>query len=169
MFSGSWWVCLPKSWSLGTIIRSIWDMSLCSKIKEHEAISIIFFTLVALCMKLNDEFMCLTDSPISNAKLWRQYMQEGRQKVEATGSWRYHNTLWKKMVRIALPNKLTASYVRFLAESPHFFNSNSGTQLHTVNYWITEAYLVLKHWWVVYAILLLCWSTACFNTLLGHT
>ena len=34
---------------------------------------------------------------------------------------------------------------------------------------ITELYPVLIHWWVVYATLLLCWKTACFNTLLSFT
>ena len=28
----------------------------------------IFFTFVAICLKLNDEFVCLTASPILNAK-----------------------------------------------------------------------------------------------------
>ena len=36
-------------------------------------------------------------------------------------------------------------------------------------YCITEVYPVLIHWWVVYAILLLCWSTAFFITLLSFT
>ena len=38
-------------------------------------------------------------------------------------------------------------------------------------YCITETYPVLTHWWVVvvYAILLLCWKTACFITLLSFT
>ena len=34
---------------------------------------------------------------------------------------------------------------------------------------ITVVYPVLIHWWVVDAILLLCWSTACFITLLSFT
>ena len=33
----------------------------------------------------------------------------------------------------------------------------------------SEVYPVLIHWWVVYAILLLCWSTACFIRLLSFT
>ena len=36
-------------------------------------------------------------------------------------------------------------------------------------YCITEVHPFLIHWWVVYAILLLCWSTACFITLLSFT
>ena len=36
-------------------------------------------------------------------------------------------------------------------------------------YCITEAYPVLKHWWVVDAILIFCWKTACFITLLSFT
>ena len=34
---------------------------------------------------------------------------------------------------------------------------------------IIELYPVLIHWWVVYAILLQCWKTACFITLLSFT
>ena len=67
------------------------------KIKEHEAISTIFFTLVAFCLKLNDELMFLTTSLNLNAKYCRQHMQEGRRTVEGTGSTRYHNTLWNKI------------------------------------------------------------------------
>ena len=36
-------------------------------------------------------------------------------------------------------------------------------------YCITEVYPVLIHWWVVYAILLLCWGRAWFITLLSFT
>ena len=46
---------------------------------------------------------------------------------------------------------------------------DSHTQIQTLYYCITEAYPVLIHWWVVDAILLLCWSTACFTTLLSFT
>ena len=46
---------------------------------------------------------------------------------------------------------------------------DSDTQIQTLYYCITEAYPFLIHWWVVYAILLLCWSTAYFITLLSFT
>ena len=46
---------------------------------------------------------------------------------------------------------------------------DSHTQIQTLYYCITEAYPVLRHWWVVDAILLLRWSTACFITLLSFT
>ena len=52
----------------------------------------VFFTLVAICLKVIDKFMCLTGSVNLNAKQYRQYMQERRRKVEATGSARYQNT-----------------------------------------------------------------------------
>ena len=41
--------------------------------------------------------MCLTASPNLNAKYCRDYMQEGGRKFEATGSTRYHITLWNKV------------------------------------------------------------------------
>ena len=43
-------------------------MSLSLKIKEHGVISITFVTLVALCLRLNYELMCLTASFNLNAK-----------------------------------------------------------------------------------------------------
>ena len=44
---------------------------------------------------------------------------------------------------------------------------DSDTQIQTLYYCITEVYPVLIHWWVVCAILLICWSTTCFITLLS--
>ena len=41
--------------------------------------------------------------------------------------------------------------------------------MQTKYYYITEVYRILIHWFVVYAILLFCWSTACFITLLSYT
>ena len=67
------------------------------KIKENEAISTIFLNLVAICLKLNDELKCFTASLSLNAKYCRVYMQDGGQKVEATVSTRFHNTLWNKI------------------------------------------------------------------------
>ena len=46
---------------------------------------------------------------------------------------------------------------------------DSHTQIQTLYYCFTEAYPVSIHWWVVDAILLLCWNTACFITLLSFT
>ena len=49
-------------------------------------------------------------------------------KIEATGSTRYHNTLWKKKsVRIAPPDTLTDSYTRFLPEAQPYLNSMTRT------------------------------------------
>ena len=42
--------------------------------------SIYFFALVAKCLKLNDEFTCLTASPNLNAKERWDYLQEGGRK-----------------------------------------------------------------------------------------
>ena len=56
----------------------------------------IFFTLVAICLKLNDEIMCLTASPKLIVKQCQDYMQKGGRKVETAGSTRYHITIWNK-------------------------------------------------------------------------
>ena len=78
-------------------------------------------------------------------------------KIEATGSARFHNTLWKK-----IGSNRTSYYIDGLihsvsAGSPtlsHF--DDSDTQIQTLYYYITEAYPVLIEWCVAYAILLLC-------------
>ena len=57
----------------------------------------ILFTLIAICLTLHDEIMCLAASPNLNTKNCREDMQEGGKKVEATGSTRYHITLWNKV------------------------------------------------------------------------
>ena len=46
---------------------------------------------------------------------------------------------------------------------------DSDAQIQTLYYCITEAHPVFIHWWVVDAILLLCWSIARFITLLTFT
>ena len=57
----------------------------------------VFFTLVAICLKLNDALMCLTASPNLNVQQCGEYMQEGQRKIEATGSSLFHILLWNKM------------------------------------------------------------------------
>ena len=103
-----------------------------------------------------------------SGKKRRQYMQESRREVEATGSTRYHKTL---LVRIDLESHLLWQWwtqKKGLTESPTLSHFNaSDTQVHTFHYYITKVYPVLIHWWVVYAILLFCWSTCCPITLLS--
>ena len=78
-------------------------------------------------------------------------------KIEATGSTRFHNTLWKKIY-----SDRTSQYIDGLIHSgsngnptlSHF--DDSDTQIQFLYYCITEAYPVLIHWWVVDSILLLC-------------
>ena len=99
VFPGFLWICILKLWSLRTskhtkcLRQESWfeNQGAWSHIKQ-------FLTLIALCSKLNDEFMCLTASLNLNVKYCPQYVQEGRWKVkiEATGSTRYHITLLNK-------------------------------------------------------------------------
>ena len=83
-------------------------------------------------------------------------------KLEATGFTRFHNTLWKKSVRVAPPNTVTNSYTRFLPEPQPYLNLMTQTPKYKPYNITLPKYTVLIHWWVVYAILLLCWSTPCF-------
>ena len=74
-----------------------------------------------------------------------------------------------KLVRIAPLNTLTDS-ISVFAESQtvsHFCDSD--TQMQTIYFYITEVYLALIHWWVVYAIFLLFWKSACFIILSSYT
>ena len=74
-----------------------------------------------------------------------------------------------KSIRIAPHSTLTDSCTH-LAKIPTVSQFNdSDTQIQTISSYTIEAYPVLIHWWVADAILLLCWSTACFVTLLSFT
>ena len=99
-------------------------------------------------------------------------MREGRQKVkvEATGSTRYHITLWKR-IGFDRTSFYTDELIHsvFPESSTLFQFKDSDTQIQTIYYYITEKKPVLKHWWVVYALFLLCLSTACFITLSNYT
>ena len=98
------------------------------------------FFLVAIHLKLNDELMCFTASNL-NAKCSREYMQEGERKVEATGSTRFHNTLWKK-----IGSDRTSYYFYglihsvFAERSTVFQFYDSDIQIQTIYYYITEVY-----------------------------
>ena len=97
-------------------------------------------------------------------------MQEGRRKVEGIGSVCYHITLWKKIGSDSTFWNIEGLVQSVFAKSPNITKFNhSDTQMQTLYYYITEVYPVLKHWWVVYAILLLCWSTACVTNMLSYT
>ena len=74
-----------------------------------------------------------------------------------------------KSARIARRNTLTDSYIRFLLKTQPFLTFVTRTPKSN-SYIITfPKYTVLIHWWIVYANLLLCWSTPCFITLLSET
>ena len=53
--------------------------------------------MVAICLEPNVELLCFAASPNLNAKESREFMQEGGQEVEATGSTRFHNALWNNI------------------------------------------------------------------------
>ena len=74
-----------------------------------------------------------------------------------------------KSARMAHSSTMTDSYTRFLLKTQSFLNFVTWTP-KTFTWIITlPKYTVLKHWWIVYANLLLCWSTPCFITLLSET
>ena len=102
-------------------------------------------------------------------KMRKLYARRWR-KVEATGSTRHHITLWKKVGSDRTSWYIDGLIHSVFAGSPTLSQfDDSDTQIQTLSYCITEVYPVLIHWWVVYAILLLCWSPASFITLLSFT
>ena len=75
----------------------------------------------------------------------------------------------KKWAQNATSNTLTNPYIRFLQKTQTYLNFMTRTPKSKPCIVTLQKYTVLIHWWVVYAILLLCWSTTCFITLLSWT
>ena len=84
--------------------------------------------------------------------------------------------VWKSKNMMSYRSNIFALVAKFLKLSDEFACLTASPNLNTKfcrdymqeigrKYCITEVYLVLIYWWVVYAILLLCWSTASFITL----
>ena len=70
---------------------------------------------------------------------------------------------------IAPPNTLTDPYTCFLPKLwPYltFMTPTSKSKPYIIK---LPKYTVLINWWIVYAILILCWNTPCFITLWGFT
>ena len=128
------------------------------KIKEHQAISAnFFFTLLALCIKLNDELMCLTASLNLNVKQFPECMQEGGWKLRRLVLHAFIIHCGKKICSDCSSQYIEGLIHSVSNESPTLSQIyDSDTQILILYSCITEAYPVLKHWWVVYAILLLC-------------
>ena len=129
----------------------------------------IFFTLVAIWLKLNDELMCITASPNLNAKKWKSVCRNVGEKLRRPILHAFIIYCVTKLVRIAPPNTLTDSYTEFLPRTQPYLNFKTRTP-NSKPYIITlPKHAVLIHWWVVYIILLLCWFTPCFITLLSSS
>ena len=75
----------------------------------------------------------------------------------------------RESVRIAPPNTLTESYTQFLQKAQWYLSFMTRTPKSKPYLLSLPKYTVLIHWWVVYAILLLCWSTPCFIILFSYT
>ena len=111
------------------------------EIKDYEAISTNFFTLVEICLRLNDEIMCPTALFNLNAKKSRVYVQEGGQKVEATGSTRFHKTWWNK-----IGSHRTSQYIDGLIHSVFVKNptlsqfTDSDARIQTTFYYLADVY-----------------------------
>ena len=87
-----------------------------------------------------------------------------------TGCTRYHNALANKISSDCTSEYIDGFIHSVFAESLNLSQvKDSGTQIHTIRYYIAEIYLVLIHWWGLYAILLLCWGTRCLITWLSYT
>ena len=70
---------------------------------------------------------------------------------------------------MAPPNALTDSNTWFLPKAQLYLISMTRTPKSKPYVTTLPKNNLSKHWWVVYATLLLCLSTACFITLLSYT
>ena len=88
-------------------------------------------------------------------------------------------TVWLTRSHNALVNKISSDCTSWYTDDPMhsvFAESknlsqvkDSNNQIHTIQSYIAERYLVLIHSWRVYPILLLCWDTRCLITILSYT
>ena len=74
-----------------------------------------------------------------------------------------------KSAQMAHSSTLTGSYTRFLLKTQSFLKFLTRTPKTFTSIFTLSKYTVLIYWWIVYANLLLCWSTPCFITLLSAT
>ena len=74
-----------------------------------------------------------------------------------------------KSARIATPNTLTDSYTQLLPTTDPYLIFMTRTSKSKPSIITLTKYTVSVHWRVVYAILLFCWSAACFITLFSFT
>ena len=83
-------------------------------------------------------------------------MRKHGRKIEATGFTRFIKPCGRKSARIAPPNTLTEAYTQLLPKAQPYLNfltRKSKSKPHIIT---LLKYTVLIHWWVVYAILLVC-------------
>ena len=78
-------------------------------------------------------------------------------KSTRSGSTRYHDALPYKISSDCTSLDIDGLKHSVFAESLNVSQvRDSGTQIHTIQYYIAEIYPVSRHWWGLYAILLLC-------------
>ena len=83
-------------------------------------------------------------------------MQEGGRKLKRPVPHAFIIHCGKTSVRIAPPNTLTDSYTRFLPKTQPYLYLLTQTPKSKPYIITLPKYTLLIHWWVVYAILLLC-------------
>ena len=72
-------------------------------------------------------------------------------------------------VRVASPSTLNDTYTQFLWKTQPYLNFVTRTPKSKPYNITLPKFMVLFYWWVVYVILLFCWSTPCFIQLLSYT
>ena len=95
--------------------------------------------------------LILKYTTFSASSLFHRFLLSAR-----SGSKCYYINCRTQSARIAHHNTITVLYTLctpFLPKAQTYLNS--GTQIHTMHYYIAGIYPVLMHWWGVYAILLL--------------
>ena len=145
MFSGFFWVCLHKFWKLSTSKHTKWlrQESQFENQWTSSHINQFCFTLVAICIKLKDELLCLTESPNLNTKKWRECMQEV--------GWKLSNPISTRWLAHPNPNSLLLQYrsipcLNTLVGSGHYLITLLKYRLF---HYIVELYPTFLHCWAI--------------------
>ena len=191
---------ISKSWQIHCIVRlslgwstQIWEVKykqaykmigtgvLVWKSKNIKPYQPTFFTLVTICIKLDDELMCFTESLNLNAKWCWECLQEG--------GWKLSNPISIRWLGHPNPNSLLLHY-----RSISCLNTLVGSGLYLITllkhrlfhyivelyptFYIAELWPMLIHCWgIPYLITLLsnsqklihCWAEPNPNTLLRYS
>ena len=139
------------------------------KSKKHEAISTNFVYFGSNMLKTkrwNHVFYGFSQFEFSKTE--SIYRKVGK-KLRRPAPHAFIKHCGTKSAPIAPPNTLTGSYTQFLPKAYSYLKLLTRTSKSKPYFGTLPKYTDLIYWWIVYAILLLCWNTTCFITLWSYT